>query len=67
VIGWVRQLSPEAKLDVLRILAPELDELETLADYSSERMRVLAAARGIDWDGRAANRNFAPSFAVSGM
>jgi hypothetical protein len=51
VIEWVRQLSPEAKLDVLRILVPKLDELEALVDYGSRRMRDLAAARGIDWDG----------------
>ena len=50
VIEWVRQLSPEAKLDVLRILVPKLDELEALVDYGSQRMRDLAADRGIDWD-----------------
>ena len=51
VIEWVRQLSPEAKLDVLRILVPKLDELEALVSYGSQRMRDLAATRGIDWDG----------------
>jgi hypothetical protein len=50
VIEWVRQLSPEAKLEVLRILVPKLDELEALVDYGSQRMRHLAAARGIDWN-----------------
>ena len=50
VIEWVRQLSPKAKLDVLRILVPKLDELEALVDYGSQRMRDLAADRGIDWD-----------------
>ena len=50
VIEWVRQLSPEAKLDVLRILVPKLDELEALVDYGSQRIHDLAAARGIDWD-----------------
>jgi hypothetical protein len=50
VIEWVRQLSPEAKLDVLRILVPKLDELEALVNYGSQRMRDLAAARGIDWE-----------------
>ena len=50
VIEWVRQLSPKAKLDVLRTLVPELDELETLVNYGSQRMRDLAAKRGIDWD-----------------
>ena len=51
VIEWVRQLSPEAKLDVLRILVPKLDELEALLGYGSQRMHDLAAVRGIDWDG----------------
>ena len=50
VIEWVRQLSPKAKLDVLRTLVPELDELEALVDHGSQRMRDLAAKRGIDWD-----------------
>jgi hypothetical protein len=50
VIEWVRQLSPEAKLDVLRILVPKLEELEALVDYGSQRMRDLAADRDIDWD-----------------
>jgi hypothetical protein len=50
VVEWVRQLSPEAKLNVLRILVPKLDELEALVDYGSQRMRALAAGRGIDWD-----------------
>jgi hypothetical protein len=40
VIEWVRQLSPEAKLD----------ELEALVGYGSQRMHDLATARGIDWD-----------------
>ena len=50
VIDWVRQLSPEAKLDVLRILVPKLDELDALVDLGSQRIHDLAAARGIDWD-----------------
>ncbi len=50
VIEWVRQLSPKAKLDVLRTLVPELDELEALVDYGGQRMRDLTAKRGIDWD-----------------
>ena len=51
VIEWIRQLSPQAKLDVLRILVPKLNELEALVDYGSQRIRDLAAARDIDWDG----------------
>lgn len=50
VIEWVRQLSPQAKHDVLKALVPELDELNELVDYGSQRMRQLCAERGIDWD-----------------
>lgn len=50
VIEWVRQLSPGAKQDVLKALVPELDELNNLVDYGSQRMRRLCAERGIDWD-----------------
>ena len=48
VIEWVRQLSPKAKLDVLRALVPELDKLDVLVDYGNQRMRQLCAERGID-------------------
>ena len=40
---------------MLRILVPRLDELEALVDYGNQRMRDLAAARGIDWDGLTEN------------
>ena len=50
VIEWVRQLSPKAKRDVLRALVPDLDKLEILVDYGSQRMRHLCAERGVDWD-----------------
>ena len=57
VIEWVRQLSPQAKQQVLRAfllerpLLPDLDRLDALVDYGSQRMRQLCAGRGIDWDG----------------
>ena len=50
LIEWVRQLSPRAKQHVLRALVPDLDELDNLVDYGSQRMRQLCAERGIDWD-----------------
>jgi hypothetical protein len=50
IIEWVRQLSPQTKQAVLRALIPELDELEALMDYGSQRMRQLCAERGVDWD-----------------
>jgi len=50
VVEWVRQLSPKAKRDVLKVLVPELDELDELVEYGSQRMRQLCAERGIDWN-----------------
>ncbi|GAB4543566.1 MAG: hypothetical protein Kow0063_36820 [Anaerolineae bacterium] len=50
IIEWIRQLSPQTKQAVLRVLIPELDKLEVLVDYGTERMRQLCAARGMDWD-----------------
>lgn len=50
IIEWVRHLSPQTKQAVLRALIPELDELEALMDYGSQRMRQLCAERGLDWD-----------------
>jgi hypothetical protein len=35
---------------VLKALIPELDKLNDLVDYGSQRMRQLCAERGIDWD-----------------
>jgi hypothetical protein len=50
IIEWIRQLSPQTKQAVLRALIPEMDELEALVDYGSQRMRQLCAERGVDWD-----------------
>ena len=50
VIQWVQQLPPGAKRKVLRLLIPQLDELESLVDYGGERMRELCSRRGVDWD-----------------
>jgi hypothetical protein len=50
VVELVRQLSPESKRAVLRLLIPDLDRFEILVDYGDERIRALCAQRGIDWD-----------------
>jgi hypothetical protein len=50
IIEWIRQLSPQTKQAVLRVLIPELDELEALVDYGSQQMRQICAERGLDWD-----------------
>ena len=50
VVEWVRQMSPESKQEVLRALIPQLDALEAMVDYGSERIRALCAGRGLDWD-----------------
>jgi len=50
VIELVRQLSPQSKKALLRALIPELDRLDALVDYGSERIRALCKQRGINWD-----------------
>jgi hypothetical protein len=50
VVEWIRQLSPAAKHAVLKALIPQLDALEELVDYGSERIRTICADRGLDWD-----------------
>ena len=50
IVELVRQISPAAKRDVLRSLIPQLDELEDLVDYGDQKIRVLCAQRGLDWD-----------------
>ena len=50
VLEMVRQLSPEGKRALLRVLIPRLDELETLVDYGDARIRQLCEQRGLDWD-----------------
>lgn len=50
LINWVKKLSPASKQEVLRVLIPELDELEALVDYGDQRIRAICAERGIDWN-----------------
>jgi len=50
LINWVKRLSPASKQEVLKVLIPELDELDALVDYGNQRIRAVCAERGIDWD-----------------
>lgn len=50
LVEWVQQLPLAAKQSVLRALIPRLDELGVLVDYGSQRVRVLCAERGLNWD-----------------
>ena len=50
LVEWVQQLSPAVKRKVLRALIPALDDYEALIAYGSERIRTLAAERGLDWE-----------------
>ena len=50
VIQWVRQLSPSGKQAVLKSLIPDMDEWEGLVEYGDQRVRVLCAERGVNWE-----------------
>ena len=50
IVRWVRQLSPTAKRNVLKILVPRLDEVESSVDYGEQQIRELSARRGLNWD-----------------
>jgi hypothetical protein len=50
IVRWVRQLSPAAKRNVLKILVPRLDEVESSVDYGEQQIRELSARRGLNWD-----------------
>ena len=50
VIDLAQQLSPDGRRAVLRALIPDVDQFEALVDYGGERIRVLCADLGIDWD-----------------
>jgi hypothetical protein len=51
IVRWVRQLSPAAKRNVLKMLVPRLDEVESLVDYGDQQIRELSSRRGLNWDG----------------
>ena len=50
MIGLARQLTPTGKRALLRALLPDMDDLDRLVDYGNQRMRVIAAQRGVDWE-----------------
>jgi hypothetical protein len=50
LVEWVQQLSPANKRKVLRALIPALDDYEALVAYGSERVRAIAAERGLNWE-----------------
>lgn len=50
MIGLARQLTPTGKQALLRALIPDMGDLDHLVDYGNQRMRVIAAQRGVDWE-----------------
>lgn len=50
LLDWVQKLSPSVKQSLLRALIPEMDSLEQLLQYGNQRIREIAAQRGMDWD-----------------
>lgn len=50
LVEWVRRLPPASKQAVLSALIPDLNDLEALVSYGSQRMRELCAAQGLEWD-----------------
>lgn len=50
IVEWVQKLTPAAKRAVLRALIPTLDDYEALVTYGNERVRAVAAQRGLNWD-----------------
>ena len=50
VVKWVQELSPEAKHAVLRLLIPQLDEMDRVIKHGNRRLRELCRARGLEWD-----------------
>ncbi len=50
VVALVRRLSPDGKRAVLKALIPHLDQMEAISERGEQRMRELAAARGLDWE-----------------
>jgi hypothetical protein len=50
LLEWVQKLPPTVKQSLLRALIPEMDSLEQLLQYGNERIREVAAQRGMNWD-----------------
>lgn len=50
LVRLVKKMSPAGKLQVLRALLPGYERAEEMWEYGAERMRGLAAERGLNWD-----------------
>lgn len=50
LVEWVQRLSSAAKQTVLKVLIPEMDEIEAPVDHGNRRIRELYAERVIDRD-----------------
>lgn len=50
LVEWAQKLTPSVKQTLLRALIPEMDALEQLLLYGHQRIREVAAQRGIDWN-----------------
>ena len=50
LINLASQLTPNGKQALLRALIPGMEDLDSLVDYGTRRIRTIAAQRGIDWD-----------------
>jgi hypothetical protein len=50
VVSLVEQLSASAKHEVLKRLITDYDQWNGIVDTAEERMRLLCAERGLDWD-----------------
>lgn len=50
VVSMVDQLSASAKHEVLKRLIADYDQWNGMVDAAEQRMRLLCAERGLDWD-----------------
>ncbi|MCW5934705.1 MAG: hypothetical protein KIT45_10495 [Fimbriimonadia bacterium] len=51
IVELVEQLSPEERLEILLKLAqPARERMKAHREFASQRLREIAAERGLDWD-----------------
>jgi hypothetical protein len=50
IISIVEQLSSAAKQEILKRLILDYDQWNAMVDVGEQRMRELAAERGLDWE-----------------
>ena len=58
VISMVEQLSVSAKHEVLTRLIADYDQWNSMVDSAEQRMHILSAERGLDWDSIDENQRF---------